>query len=739
MQKFVTCENCPLIDRPMIVGRGIKYGLMLVANYPGYYENSHQAYFLGRAADFLREALAVAEISLGTLWTTAQVLCYPRAGDTQSVEKARTFCAPRLVSEIKSCHPNAVVIFGDEFQDWKWSEDWNTLVLTLPDPKDVIKGLTKPEEYLQLISKLISPPHELQDLPDVTYFVPEDEGDFFEACADISHCIYVSIDTETTGLDDTTNDLLYLGIGTAEQVYIFPNNELLHEHIETLQYALKDIPIVGHNFNQFDRKFLAKIGLHLDANFDTLLAHYCLDERQRGHGLKTIAGRYFKVPDWSADVDVARLAEINPEQVYRYLAYDCYFTYHLKPILQHEMEYEEVVHIHDEILLPASKTLAQIESRGIMIDVEHLKARGEELYADIIRLSSILSTAAGYESFNPLSGPEVKTFLYDTLGIPSSDRRVDKLALDNLGHPMAKAITEYRLKHKLFSSFIIGLLESVDAQSRIHCHFLLFGTVTGRLSSRAPNLQNMPVVAGSVIRDGFVASPGYILVEADYNQLELRVAAHFSGDRKLIDVYLSGGDAHRQAASDMFQVPFAEVTDEQRYTAKHISFGILYGRGAKSLALSALHCSPAAAQSYINQYFNQYQGLWRWMRAMQRKALKNGFVNSGFGRRRRFPAILSEKRPDIERQAANAPIQSTASDICLTAVTRLESRFEGTKSQILLMVHDSILVECLPEDVDNVIAIMKEEMEENIPIETNVPMTIACKVGTRWGSMHDYQ
>jgi DNA polymerase-1 len=547
-----------------------------------------------------------------------------------------------------------------------------------------------------------------------------------------------TIDIETTGLDAQDDEVICLGIA-ANPYDIWIVTEPMIPHIKDL---LEDESLnwAGHNVYQFDCKFLEiQYGIKCRPKYDTMLMHYNLDERPWGHSLKVIAMNYFHVPNWSLDMDMANLAKYAPETLYEYLAYDCHFTWNLVEPLLEEMDEEGVTHIHNTLLIPAARALAQIEMRGAYIDQDYLHRTGDVLIEELDSLIAQICHAAGTETFNPNSRQQVQRLLYDTLQIPSDNRRVDKLALQSLKHPVVDLLIDYKLKYKLLSTFIIGLLKASGGTGVIHPHFLLHATVTGRLSSRAPNLQNMPVVAGPIIRDAFIAPPGKILVEVDYAQLELKIAAWYSGDGKLQAIYKSGGDAHVLAAAEMYKVPVEKVTKVQRYHAKHVAFGILYGRGANSLALSILHCAPNEAQRFINQYFKQFNGLWKWIRKMQRQALRLGYVESAFGRRRRFPAIMSERRSDIERKASNMPIQSMASDICLSGLIKLEEVLSPDDATVILTVHDSFLLYVSPERVSYIIKLIKKVLEEDVPFANEIPLTVDFGVGDRWGSLMSYE
>lgn len=736
-----SCELCPLKGRPKVVGRGVKYGYALIGDFPSYYEAAHQMLFVGKIGDVLREALKSVGVSPDSLYVTTRIPCYPeQAHETDKIQSAVECCRGRHVHEIRHQHPRGVVSFGDR-HDWRWDDDYSTWSLGILHPVEVVRESSLLGVLLDDLTQLkIGPPEPKNSLPKVNYTIVEDAlgVENLISNVDILQPTHISLDIETTGLDAQSDDILCLGIAASPHdiwIVTAPMIPLLKDLLED-----EDRIWVGHNIYQFDCKFLElKYGIKCRPRFDTMLAHYNLDERPWGHSLKVIAMHYFHVPNWSMEMDMANLAKYAPELLYTYLAYDCYFTWNLVDPLADEMDEENVTHIHNNILIPAARVLAQIEMRGAYIDQEYLREQGDKLVAELEDLGDALCKAAGTSRFNPNSRLQVQRLLYDTCGIPTVDRRVDKLALQALKHPVVDLLLEYKLKYKLLSTFIIGLMGFVRDDERIHCHFLLHGTVTGRTSSRAPNLQNMPVVVGPIIRDAFIAPPEWVLVEADYSQLELKVAARFSGDTKLRDIYSSGGDAHTWAATEVFKIPFEAVTKEQRYIAKHISFGVLYGRGAYSLALSALHCTPAEAQRYINAYFKQYHGLWKWMRRMQRQALREGFVESAFGRRRRFPAVMSEHRGDIERKASNMPIQSTASDICIGSMVRLEDKLDPEYARIILTVHDSILLEVRPSKVSYIINLLHETFEHEVPLESEIPFTIDCSVGNRWGSLMSYE
>jgi DNA polymerase-1 len=238
-----------------------------------------------------------------------------------------------------------------------------------------------------------------------------------------------------------------------------------------------------------------------------------------------------------------------------------------------------------------------------------------------------------------------------------------------------------------------------------------------------------------MIRNAFVSTPGWTLIEADYSQLELRIGAWYSSDPVMIEAYQKGVDFHTIVASEIFSVPPEKVTHDQRYVAKYVDFGIIYGRGAKSLAEDELKCSVKKAQEYIDSFLARFPGLRRWISEQHDRVLEQGYVETPFGRRRRFPCILDFNKGEVLRQCVNSPIQSMASDLCLTALTRLVNRLDRSKARVLLTVHDSILLEATKDYVSETINVVREEMELGHGIPTPIPFKIDIKTGQRWGSL----
>ena len=364
-----------------------------------------------------------------------------------------------------------------------------------------------------------------------------------------------------------------------------------------------------------------------------------------------------------------------------------------------------------------------MEKLGIKVKGEELKAYGEKLKVRIGELEQMIYQQAG-EEFNINSPKQLGVILFEKLGIPGGKKTktgystaadiLEKLSVD---YPIVKDILEYRQLAKLKSTYADGLAGVIREDGRIHSTFNQTITATGRISSTEPNLQNIPVrmELGRLIRKVFVPEEGYVFLDADYSQIELRVLAHMSGDEKLIQAYRHAQDIHRITASQVFHIPFEEVTPLQRRNAKAVNFGIVYGISSFGLSQD-LSITRKEAADYIERYFETYPGIKEYLDSMVLEGKEKGFVATMFGRRRPIPELKSSnfmQRSFGERVAMNSPIQGTAADIIKIAMNRVYARLrrEGLKSRLVLQVHDELLIETLESEIPAVSRILEEEMK----------------------------
>ena len=479
----------------------------------------------------------------------------------------------------------------------------------------------------------------------------------------------------------------------------------------------------GHNIKDLMRALLDE-GLPTDGFvFDTALAAYLLDATAGSYDLPRLAQTY--------------LGEELP---------DVQSVWALQPVLHEKMDAQAMLPLYTDVELPLCPVLARMEQAGFLVDRKALYDFGESLTSSIEQLQQSIWALAG-EPFNIQSPKQLGNVLFERLMLPAGKKTktgwsTNAAVLDKLRgkHPIVEQILDYRTLTKLKSTYADGLLKEISADGRIHTNFQMTVTATGRLSSTEPNLQNIPVrrELGAQIRRMFVASPGKVLVDADYSQIELRLLAHIANDETMIAAFRSGEDIHAVTASQVFGVPLAEVTPLQRSHAKAVNFGIVYGISAFSLAQD-IGVFQNEAKAYMDSYFAKYHGVRAYMTRVVEQAKADGYVTTLFGRRRELPELKSSNfnlRSFGERVALNMPIQGTAADIIKAAMVRVDARMRAEKLQarLLLQVHDELIVECPAEEAETVKAILVDEMEH--VVDYRVPLLVDAKIGASWAEAH---
>lgn len=422
--------------------------------------------------------------------------------------------------------------------------------------------------------------------------------------------------------------------------------------------------------------------------------------------------------------------------------YEAYTAYASSAKLEKRLKEDGLWSLFEEIEMPLVFTLYDMEKNGVKVEAEALKLYGDQLGDKIIELEKEIYKDAN-ETFNINSPKQLGVVLFENMKIPGGRKTktgystaadvLEKLAPE---YPIVAKILEYRQLTKLKSTYADGLAGYIQEDGRIHGKFNQTVTATGRISSTEPNLQNIPVRVelGRMIRKVFVPEEGYVFVDADYSQIELRVLAHCSGDEQLIKAYREEADIHRITASQVFHVPFDEVTDLQRRNAKAVNFGIVYGISSFGLSQD-LSITRKEAAKYIEDYFHTYPGIKAFLDDAVAHAKENGYVKTLFGRRRPVPELASSnfmQRSFGERVAMNAPIQGTAADIMKIAMIGVNKRLkeQKLKSRLVLQVHDELLIEAHHAEIDIVKEILREEMEQAASLD--VPLEIDMHTGNNW-------
>ena len=424
------------------------------------------------------------------------------------------------------------------------------------------------------------------------------------------------------------------------------------------------------------------------------------------------------------------------------VCYEAYTAYAASGILENKLKETKMYQLFTEIEMPLVFTLYDMEQNGVRVETEELKAYGDQLGGKIRELETSIYEMAG-EQFNINSPKQLGIVLFENMKIPGGKKTktgystaadvLEKLAPD---YPIIDKILEYRQYTKLKSTYADGLAHYIGEDQRIHGKFNQTVTATGRISSTEPNLQNIPVrmELGRLIRKVFVPEEGYVFVDADYSQIELRVLAHCSGDQHLIEAYKEARDIHRITASQVFHTPFEEVTNQQRRNAKAVNFGIVYGISSFGLSQD-LSITRKEAAKYIEDYFKTYPGIKAFLDNAVAHAKEQGYVVTLFGRRRPVPELSSSnfmQRSFGERVAMNAPIQGTAADIIKIAMVGVNKRLKSQKmkSRLVLQVHDELLIEAYESELAEVKRLLKEEMEQAASLD--VPLEVDMHTGSNW-------
>ena len=484
-----------------------------------------------------------------------------------------------------------------------------------------------------------------------------------------------------------------------------------------------------------------------DRFFDVILAAYLLNPLKNDYTVEDIANEYLNLMLPEKGQAFGRLSfkdalNEKPEDFLRYCCFEAYVCAQAAVCLQQKLEETQMDRLMREIEMPLTLVLFSMEEEGIRVNPEALKDYGEALSGKITELEQEIYSEAGCE-FNINSPKQLGEILFEKMGLPGGKKTktgystaADVLEKLSGEYPVVKHILEYRGLTKLKSTYADGLAAYIEDENRIHSTFNQTITATGRISSTEPNLQNIPIrmELGRQIRKVFIPKDGYCFMDADYSQNELRVLASMSGDERLIEAYRSHADIHRTTASQVFHIPFEEVTDLQRRNAKAVNFGIVYGISSFGLS-EDLSISRKEAAAYIEQYFETYPQVKQFIDSLVKDAKKNGYAVTLYGRRRPVPELFSSnfmQRSFGERVAMNSPIQGTAADIIKIAMIRVFERLkkEGLKSKLILQVHDELLIETALEEEEQVRMILEEEMVHASSLA--VELEIDLHVGINW-------
>lgn len=594
-----------------------------------------------------------------------------------------------------------------------------------------------------------------------TYKLVEDEEEMRALSQKFLSAKTLSLDTETTGTDAMTAELVGLSFAVEEfeayYIPVPPEREEAQKIVDIFKPAYENPSSLktGQNI-KYDMLVLARYGVDIKGKmFDTMVAHYVL-QPELPHNMDALAEQYLGYSTIKIEELIGpkgkkqkNMRDLPPGDVYEYACEDADVTLRLKNALHDELVRNDAIQLFEEVEMPLVRVLAAMELTGVRIDTETLRETSELFTLRMNKLEEEVFDLAG-ESFNLSSPKQVGEILFDKLKIDERAKRTktgqyvtSEEVLEKLRprHEIVDRILNYRGLKKLTSTYVDSLPTLINPSTgKIHTSFNQTVTSTGRLSSSNPNLQNIPVRGddGKEIRKAFIPEPGCTFFSADYSQIELRIMAHLSGDKHMIEAFLEGDDIHASTAAKIYHKPIGDVTRDERRKAKTANFGIIYGISVFGLA-ERLNVPRSEARELIDGYFATYPRVREYMDESIERARRQGYIETLLRRRRYLPDINSRNaivRGYAERNAINAPIQGSAADIIKIAMVRIYNRFisENLRSTMMLQVHDELNFSVVPEEREIVEQIVIHEMENAYSL--SVPLKADCGWGANWLEAH---
>jgi len=784
------CQACGLWETAQsvcLMGQGPKPArAMVVGEAPGKREDDINRPFSGRAGELLDRALDIAGLNREELYITNVVHCRPPDNRTPDKDETRTCRDLHLIREINRVKPEFILALGNTAYKALLnprggimknrgvelpSEEYGCTILPTVHPALILRDPRHADDFMRDIvrfAKLLNGDIDTDELENLEVRIVRDIDEAIEWCDYFEHDDHrgqaIAYDVETTGLDpyDPEARILSIGLACMDSIVVFPletKRGLAPEIYPRLNLLLGGgkLKPVAHNA-KFDDKWLLTRGVYCRPVFDTMLAAHLIDENRRV-GLKQLARRLCDAPNWDVGIDfkkgTPKLSKLLP-----YNGYDAYYTLRLYAILRTEMIQDKALaRVFQQLLMPACRAFRYIENRGVWVDPDKLTAARASVEGHIAMVEERLGEFG--EDVNWNSPQQVARILFDELelplsaftksGAPSTSEAVLIALKDE--HEIIEDILEFRKWRKYRTTYVEPWSEQVDGNSRLHPRFKLHGTVTGRLSAEKPNLQQVP-------RDPFIrgligAPSNWSFVQADFSQIELRVAAALAQEPTMIEAFHNEEDLHTLTAMTITGKPAKKITKHERKKAKAVNFGFLYGMGARKYVEYAktsygLDVTLPEAEAIRQRFFDLYPRLLDWHEEQRELVRQDGQIRTLFGRVRHLPDIFSHdfsKQSAAERQAINTPVQSVASDLTLLALLQLNRiqrpradwiALDGHEFRIVGSVHDAILCEVMTVAVDWWREAIRETME-NLPtqeifgFELGVPVKVDIDVSQHWG------
>ncbi len=576
----------------------------------------------------------------------------------------------------------------------------------------------------------------------------------------------IAFDTETTSIDQMQAELVGISLAVSgEGGYYIPvgHKEGTQLPLEQVLAALKNpltdpsIQKIGHNI-KYDYILLARAGLKAHPlSFDSMIAEWVINPSSRNLGLKKLA--WVRLNQSMSEIESLigkgksqiTMAEVAIQDAAKYAVEDAVMVLLLQPLLEKDLIRVGSLDLYNQIEMPLVSVIASLEMEGIGLDKKFLQDMSLQLEEELQKLEGKIYQAVGHE-FNLNSPKQLSEALFSTLDLSPPNRKsktpsgyystaadvLEKLKDD---HIVPVWVMKYREYAKLKSTYVDALQDQVNPDTqRVHTSYNQTGSVTGRIASSNPNLQNIPIRTelGRMVRKAFVAAPGFSLIAIDYSQIELRVAAHMAGDQAMLKAFREGQDIHTATAAAIHGVPLNEVTDQQRRDAKATNFGLIYGMSAYGLTQST-DLTLAEAETFVETYFERFPGIRDYLDKIKKQAKDKGYVETLLGRKRYFPGLASTTNYNLrrreEREAINAPIQGTAADIMKLAMIKVAEKLgkSGLSARMLLQVHDELVLEAPDQEVDQTIELVQSCMENVYSLD--IPLTTEARYGENWGTL----
>lgn len=579
---------------------------------------------------------------------------------------------------------------------------------------------------------------------------------------------YISVDTETTSTDQMQADLVGISLAISpERGYYIPVGHKADQGrqlslplvIDALRGPLTSpqIPKVGHNI-KYDYVILARQGLRIiPITFDSMIAEWLINPTSRNLGLKNLAWVRLDLKMTAIEELIGsgknqrNMAEVQIATAAVYAVADAVAVLRLMPLLQAEFQTDLVKQLFQTIEIPLISILAEMEMTGISLDLPFLRQMSSELANRMNEIEQQIFAIIG-EPFNLNSTQQLSQALFDRLKLPPPDRTrrtesghystsADVLEALRGRHPVVDQVLEYRELSKLRSTYVDALPQQINPQTgRVHTSYNQAGSVTGRIASSEPNLQNIPIRTelGRQVRQAFISEPNWTLLSVDYSQVELRIVAHMANDQSMLAAFQAEQDIHTATAAGIYNLSLDQVSKDMRRHAKAINFGLIYGMSAFGLTRTS-ELTLAEAEDFVEAYFKQFPGVKHYLDNLRRQATQLGYVETLLGRRRYFPNLKSQGNQNIrgreEREAINAPIQGSAADIMKIAMLRVPPALikAGLDGRLLLQVHDELVLECPAEQLLATTRLVRRVMED--AYQLNAPLRTEARFGHNWGDM----